>query len=97
MMSNTKNVGIPYLDWRLICHMSNKHHENDPKKKMKNVDQAIDFYTAIITYIQEQNSIYGYYVNGVTLREQNPPLKYCQSLKLLTYFERGLDLSMQQI
>ena len=29
------------------------------------------------------------YVNGVTLRGQNPPLKYCQPLERLTYFERG--------
>ena len=28
------------------------------------------------------------YAKGLTLREQNPPLKYCQSLELLTYFEK---------
>ena len=28
------------------------------------------------------------YENEVTLREQNPPLKYCQPLELLTYFEK---------
>ena len=30
------------------------------------------------------------YVNGVTLREQNSPLKCCQPVQLITYSERGL-------
>ena len=29
------------------------------------------------------------YVNGVTLRGQNHPLECCQSLDLVTYFEKG--------
>ena len=32
------------------------------------------------------------YENEVTLTGQNPPLKCCQPLELLTQFERGLDL-----
>ena len=30
------------------------------------------------------------YVNEVTLTGQNPPLKYCQLLELLTHFDEGL-------
>ena len=30
-----------------------------------------------------------YYENEVTLREQNLPLKYCQPLEKLIYFEEG--------
>ena len=32
------------------------------------------------------------YENEVTLRGQNPPLKCCQDLEILTLFEKGLDL-----
>ena len=32
------------------------------------------------------------YENEVTLREQNPPLKCCQPLDILTSFEMGIDL-----
>ena len=32
--------------------------------------------------------------NEVTLTGQNPPLKCCQPLEILTHFERGLDLSI---
>ena len=32
------------------------------------------------------------YENEVTLREQNPPLKYCQHLEILTPLKTGLDL-----
>ena len=32
------------------------------------------------------------YENKVTLTEQNPPLKYCQPLELLTQLKKGLDL-----
>ena len=37
------------------------------------------------------------YVNEVTLSMQNPVLKCCQSLELLTHFLKGLDLSMLKI
>ena len=37
------------------------------------------------------------YVNEVTLSKQNPALKCCQSLELLTHFLKGLDLSMLKI
>ena len=37
------------------------------------------------------------YVNGVTLREQNQPLKCYQPLELLTQLKRGLDLSKLKI
>ena len=36
-------------------------------------------------------------VNEVTLKGQNPPLKYCQSLELLTQLEKDIDLSMLKI
>ena len=38
-----------------------------------------------------------HYQNEVTLTGQNPPLKYCQPLKILTHFKTGLDLSMIEI
>ena len=37
------------------------------------------------------------YVNEVTLTGQNPPLKYCQPLELLTQLEKDIDLSMLKI
>ena len=38
-----------------------------------------------------------HYENEVTLTQQNPPLKCCQPLQLLTHFERGLDLLILKI
>ena len=38
-----------------------------------------------------------YVVNEVTLRGQNPSLKFCQPLELLTQFIKDLDLSMLKI
>ena len=38
-----------------------------------------------------------HYQNEVTLTGQNPPLKFCQSLEILTHFITGLDLSMIEI
>ena len=37
------------------------------------------------------------YVNEVTLSKQNPALKCCQSLELLTQLKRELDLLMLKI
>ena len=37
------------------------------------------------------------YVNEVTLTGQNPLLKYCQPLELLTQLEKDIDLSMLKI
>ena len=37
------------------------------------------------------------YENEVTLTGQNPPLKCCQHLELLTQLKRGIDLSMLKI
>ena len=37
------------------------------------------------------------YENEVTLTGQNPPLKCCQPLELLTHFERGLDFIILKI
>ena len=37
------------------------------------------------------------YVNEVTLRGQNPPLKCCQPLEILVDFMKGLDLSIIEI
>ena len=42
--------------------------------------QLLTFY-----YIRSLNKSH---VNGVTLKEQNPLLKNCQPLELLTYFEK---------
>ena len=38
-----------------------------------------------------------HYQNEVTLTGQNPPLKCCQPLEILTHFITGLDLSMIEI
>ena len=37
------------------------------------------------------------YENQVTLTGQNPPLKCCQPLEILTQFLKGLDLSTKEI
>ena len=37
------------------------------------------------------------YENEVSLIGQNPPLKCCQSLEILTHFITGLDLFMLEI
>ena len=37
------------------------------------------------------------YVNGVTLREENLPLKCCQPLEILTSLKKGLHFSIQII
>ena len=38
-----------------------------------------------------------HYQNEATLTGQNPPLKCCQPLKILTHFITGLDLLMIEI
>ena len=45
-------------------------------------------------YIQLLNKPYE---NEVTLTGQNPPLKCCQHLELLTQLKRGIDLKMLTI
>ena len=37
------------------------------------------------------------YENEVTMTWQNPPLKYCQPLEILTHYKKGLDLSKNEI
>ena len=54
------------------------------------------------TKVQQLNIAYKWllnkpYENEVTLTEQNPPLKYCQPLELLTQLKKGLDLLMLKI
>ena len=61
----------------------------DAKKCLSKVNHY-----GLYTYIQSRAKAYKRllkkpYVNGVTLREQNPHLKCCQPLQHLTYFETG--------
>ena len=53
---------------------------------------------AFVTYSRRTLLTYGYlispaYENEVSLRGQNPPLKCCQPLKILTCFKMELELN----
>ena len=69
----------------------------DCRKKWLAVQNVVDQVWIVQWCALENQQSPFYVVNKVTLTGQKPSLKYYQPLEVLTHFERGLNLLIQEV